>query len=145
MKLPSIRGSWRRLKLRKTIADQRNNPGCEHRKSEIPGHGSCPPEFAGTTAVTGKGASNRIERLENSHALSISLAEDGHRVALGGLRQAIFKILKSLDDANRTIPCYLGWALHSYNDYSQQVQEARLTRADRSLTGPRKSQPRPRK
>ena len=77
----------------------------------------------------GESAEQKAEKVEGTSRKLLDLACDGlakqqlARVVIA-LRtpdygKLLSQMLKALDDANRTNPCYLGWALHSYNDYAK--------------------------
>jgi hypothetical protein len=74
----------------------------------------------------GESAEQKAEKVEKTSRKLLDLAYDGSanqhlaRMVIA-LRAADYgkllsQMLEALDDANRTNPHYLGWALHSYND-----------------------------
>ena len=77
----------------------------------------------------GESAEQKAEKVVKTSRKLLDLAYDGlakQRLArmVIALRtpdygKLVSQMLKALDDANRTNPSYLGWALHSYNDYAK--------------------------
>jgi hypothetical protein len=77
----------------------------------------------------GESVEQKAQKVRNASRKFLDIAYDG----LGGLNLAkmvialrtpdygelLPQMLKTLDDANRANPHYLGWARHSYNDYLQ--------------------------
>jgi hypothetical protein len=79
-----------------------------------------------------QGATQKGEKVANASQKFLALAYDGLNepnlaemvIALRtpDYRELLPQMLRTLDDANRTNPHYLGWARHSYNDYLKALR-----------------------